>query len=219
MGRRLAPGSPDPLATELFPVADVDLDQAGELLISQIEQLGAGDPVVVVAHSAGGAMLARAAQLAPRLVAHAVYLTAYMPASGIPALAHARMPENDGSLTRSMLVADPAAVGTLCLDVACSEPAYRQRLREAFTGMLTPAVADAAIALLTMDAPASSSSFVAEQPRQLNRPGLQPWACRQLVQSHRIPDPGNALDGSTSMTESANGSDMLAIAQIRVLCH
>jgi alpha-beta hydrolase superfamily lysophospholipase len=42
------------LAAEPSPVADVDLDQAGELLISQIGQLGAGDPVVVVAHSAGG---------------------------------------------------------------------------------------------------------------------------------------------------------------------
>jgi len=53
------------LATEPSPVADVDLDQAGALLISQIEQLGAGDPVVVVAHSMGGAVLTRAAQLAP----------------------------------------------------------------------------------------------------------------------------------------------------------
>ena len=81
------------------------------MLISQIGQLGAGGPVVVVAHTAGGAMPTRAAQLAPRLVAHAVYLTAYMPASSIPALAHARMPENDGSLARSLLVADPPRSG------------------------------------------------------------------------------------------------------------
>ena len=124
-------------------MADVDLDQAGELLISQVGQLGAGDPVVVVAHSAGGAVLTRAAQLAPRLVAHAVYLTAFMPSSGVSVQAHARMPENDGSLLRSLLVADPAAVGALRLDVACPEPAYRQRLREAFYGDVDPAVADA----------------------------------------------------------------------------
>ena len=77
-------------ATEPSPVADVDLDQASELLISQIEQLGAGDPVVVVAHSAGGAVLTRAAQLAPRLWAHAVYLTAFMPA--FPASRSRRVP-------------------------------------------------------------------------------------------------------------------------------
>jgi len=145
------------LATEPSPVADVDLDQAGELLISQIGQLGAGDPVVVVAHSMGGAVLTRAAQLAPRLVAHAVYVAAFMPASGVSVQAHARMPENDGSLLRSLLVADPATVGALRLDVACPEPAYRQRLREAFYGDVDPAVADAAIALLTPDTPAGIS--------------------------------------------------------------
>jgi len=39
-----------------------------------------------------------------------------MPASGVPALAHTRMPENDGSLARSLLVADPAAIGALRLE-------------------------------------------------------------------------------------------------------
>jgi len=58
------------LASEPSPVADVGLDQAGELLVSQIEQLGAGDPVIVVAHSAGGAVLTRAAPQATALVAH-----------------------------------------------------------------------------------------------------------------------------------------------------
>jgi pimeloyl-ACP methyl ester carboxylesterase len=141
------------LATEPSPVADVDLDQAGDLLISQIGQLGAGGPVVVVAHSAGGVVLTRAAQLAPGLVAHAVYLTAIMPASGVHALACMRMPENEGGLVRTAVVADPAAVGALRLDVASPEPSYRQLLREAFYGDVAPSVADAAIALLTPDAP------------------------------------------------------------------
>ena len=99
------------LATEPSPVADVDLDQASELLISQIDQLGAGDPVIVVAHSAGGTVLTRAAQLVPARVAHAVYLTAYMPASGVPLRAYPRMPENEGGLLPRCVVADPAAVG------------------------------------------------------------------------------------------------------------
>ena len=32
-------------------MADVDLDHASELLVSQIDQPGAADPVIVVAHS------------------------------------------------------------------------------------------------------------------------------------------------------------------------
>ena len=142
------------LATELSPVAGVDLDQAGELLISQIGQLGAGDPVVVVAHSLGGVVLTRAAQLAPALVARAVYLTAFMPASGVPAVAYTRMPEHEGGLALSCVVGDPATVGALRLDVTSPDPAYRHKLREAFYGDVDPAAADAAIALLTPDCPA-----------------------------------------------------------------
>ena len=145
------------LATEPSPVADVDLDQASELLISQIDQLGTGDPVIVVAHSAGGSVLTRAAQLVPARVAHAIYLTAFMPASGVPLRAYTRMPENEGGLLPRCVVADPAAVGALRLDVTSPDPAYRQRLREAFYGDLDPALADAAIALLTPDAPAGIS--------------------------------------------------------------
>jgi pimeloyl-ACP methyl ester carboxylesterase len=142
------------LATELSPVAGVDLDEAGELLISQIGQLGAGDPVVVVAHSLGGVVLTRAAQLAPALVARAVYLTAFMPASGVPAVAYTRMPEHEGGLALSCVVGDPATVGALRLDVTSPDPAYRHKLREAFYGDVDPAAADAAIALLTPDCPA-----------------------------------------------------------------
>jgi pimeloyl-ACP methyl ester carboxylesterase len=82
------------LAAEVSPVAGVDLDQAGDLLVAQGKQLGAGAPVTVVAHSMGGAVLTRAGQLAPELIAHAVYLAAFMPASGVPSAAYPRMPEN-----------------------------------------------------------------------------------------------------------------------------
>jgi len=149
---------------------DVDLDQASELLVSQVKRLGAGDPVVVVAHSMGGAVLTRAAQQAPALVAHAVYLAALMPASGVSAAACARMPENAGGLVAAALVADPASVGALRLDVASPDPAYRQRLRQAFYGDLPPVAADAAIALLTPDAPAG----IADGTTTLTADG---WGC------------------------------------------
>jgi pimeloyl-ACP methyl ester carboxylesterase len=149
------PFDPGLLATEPSPVADVDLDQAGELLLAQARQLGAGDPVLIVAHSMGGPVLTRVAQAAPGLVAHAVYLTAFMPASGVPAVACLRMPENEGALAGACLVADPGAVGAFRLDVTSPDHAYRQRLCQAFYGDVAPAVADAAIALLTPDGPAS----------------------------------------------------------------
>ena len=142
------------LSTEVSPVADVGLDQAAELLVDQMEALGAGDPVIVVAHSMGGAVLTRAAQLATGLVAEAVYLTAFMPASGMPAAAYVRMPEHEGGLALRALVADPSAVGAFRIDVASPDPGYRQLLRDTLYGDVTSAVAEAAIALLTPDAPA-----------------------------------------------------------------
>ncbi|MGW1028243.1 alpha/beta fold hydrolase [Streptomyces sp. NPDC002577] len=112
------PFSPEEPATEVSPAVDVDLDRAGELLVSLIEKVGRGGPVTVVAHSMGGTVLTRAAQLAPELVAHAVYLTAFMPASGMPAAAYLRLPENAGSVMGPAFdtaVAD-VALGLLATD-------------------------------------------------------------------------------------------------------
>ena len=78
---------------------------AGDLLAAQVKQLG-GAPVTVVAHSMGGAVLTRAGQLAPELITHAVYLAAYMPASGVPPAAYVRMPENEGSRVGALRVGD-----------------------------------------------------------------------------------------------------------------
>jgi pimeloyl-ACP methyl ester carboxylesterase len=91
------PFAAEALAAEVSPVAGVDLDQAGDLLVAQAKQFGGGAPVTLVAHSMGGAVLTRAGQLAPELIAHAVYLTAFMPASGVPPAAYVRLPENEGS--------------------------------------------------------------------------------------------------------------------------
>jgi pimeloyl-ACP methyl ester carboxylesterase len=151
------PFDPKALATEVSPLADIDLDQAGDLLVAQTQQLGHGRPVTVVAHSMGGTLLTRAAQQAPQLVAHAVYLNAVMPASGVPANAYVRMPENEGSLLMPLLRADPAAIGAVRLDTASGDVHYRQQLRDAFYGDVDPAVADAAIGLLTPDVPAGIS--------------------------------------------------------------
>jgi pimeloyl-ACP methyl ester carboxylesterase len=148
------PFAPERLATEASPVADVGLDQAGDLLVSQIRQLGRGGPVAVVAHSMGGTVLTRAVQQAPELVAHAVYLTAFMPASDVPAIAYLQMPENAGEPVAPLYRADPAAIGAVRLDLASDDAGYRQQLRDAFFGDVAPAVADAAIGLLTPDAPA-----------------------------------------------------------------
>lgn len=76
-------------------MAGVGLDEAAELLASQIRQVGGGGPVTVVAHSMGGTVLTRAAQQVPELVGHMVHLAAFMPASDVPAVRREEEVEQD----------------------------------------------------------------------------------------------------------------------------
>lgn len=147
------PYDPEAVVTEVSPVADVSLDDAAELLTSQITRIGGGEPVAVVAHSAAGPVLTRVAQRTPWLVARAAYLSAYMPASDVPAAAYTRMPEAADGRVAPLLRGDPARTGALRLDLATDDAAYRQRLHEAFYGDVDPVLADAATGLLTPDAP------------------------------------------------------------------
>jgi pimeloyl-ACP methyl ester carboxylesterase len=144
---------PEAVSTEVSPVADVSLDDAAELLTAQVKRIGAGEPVVVVAHSAAGPVLMRVAQQTPDLVAHAAYLSAYMPASDVPAAAYIGIPEAAGNQVAPLLQGDPARTGALRLDLATDDAVYRQRLREAFYGDVDPVRADAATGLLTPDGP------------------------------------------------------------------
>ena len=130
--------------------------------------------MTAVAHSMGGNVLTRAVQDAPGLFARAVYVTAFMPASGVPAGAYIFAPENEGDLAGASLVADPGAIGGLRLDTVSPDSAYHQQLREAFFGDLTADVADAAIGLLTPDAPLY--------------PQIGTWAAR--ASEHRALPPG-----------------------------
>ncbi|MFG2249076.1 alpha/beta fold hydrolase [Spirillospora sp. NPDC048823] len=147
------PYNPEAVRTEVSPVADVSLDDAADLLTSQIKRIGGGEPVTVAAHSAAGPVLTRVAQQTPGLVAHAVYLSAYMPASNVPAAAYTRMPEAADDQVAPLLRGDPAQIGALRLDFRTDDAAYRRRLHEAFYGDVDPVLADAATGLLTPDGP------------------------------------------------------------------
>lgn len=141
-------------ASEVSPIAGVTLEVAGSLLVAQAEAFAGGKPVVVVAHSAAGPVLTRAAQTVPHLVGHAVYLTAFMPASGVAAGSYGNSLEQKGDRLAPLWIGDPHSSGALRLDTGSSGP-YRQQLRDAFYGDVDPDLADAAIALLTPDAPAA----------------------------------------------------------------
>ncbi|MEU6553121.1 alpha/beta hydrolase [Streptomyces sp. NPDC046915] len=139
-------------AVEPSPVAGITASSAAESLVEQVRRIGNGRPCLVVAHSMGGAVATAAAEQAPELFAELMYVTAFAPVSGMPAGQYILMPENAGERVASGLSADPASVGALRYDTGDS--ARWAAIREAFYNDVDEATADAAISLLTPDAPA-----------------------------------------------------------------
>ncbi|PRX15841.1 alpha/beta fold hydrolase [Actinoplanes italicus] len=126
----------------------VTATSAASLLIEQLRTIGRGEPVTVVAHSMGGVVATRAAELAPELFAGLIYLSAFAPVLGLPAGAYIDQPENLGEHVTGLIAADPAVTGTLRID-----PANTGAVRDCFYHDVPRPFADAAIALLTPDGP------------------------------------------------------------------
>jgi pimeloyl-ACP methyl ester carboxylesterase len=139
-------------AAEPSPAASVTASSAAQNLTEQLRRIGRGRPCVVVAHSMGGVVATAAAEQAPELVAAVVYIAAFVPVRGLPAASYFGLPENEGSMVALGLAADPAAVDAFRYDTG--NPASREVIRETFYNDVDPAMADAATALITSDAPA-----------------------------------------------------------------
>lgn len=146
------PFDPAAFAVEPSSVAGVTASSAAETLVGQLKAIGGGEACVVVAHSMGGTVVTAAAEQAPELFAHLVYVTAFAPVSGLPAGAYIVSPENEGSMVPDLLSADPAVTGALRIDTG--DRGRHAVIREAFYGDVDEATATAAIALLGPDAPA-----------------------------------------------------------------
>ncbi|WP_436535640.1 alpha/beta fold hydrolase [Actinoplanes sp. HUAS TT8] len=181
-GRR--PFDPAAFATEPSPVADIGLDVAADLLLAQLRQAGAGRPVSVVAHSMGGAVLTRAVEREPELVAHMLYISAYMPASGTPCLAYPALPEAQDNQFMSLLVGDPTVTGALRVDPGNLDPEVQAGFRRAFYGDVNKTTAAAATALLSCDAPLA---MVTESTELTDRWGSVPRTYVLCAQDRTIP--------------------------------
>jgi pimeloyl-ACP methyl ester carboxylesterase len=177
---RAVPFDPAVFATEPSPVAGITLRVAADTLIEQIRLAGGGAACMVVAHSLGGAVVTAAAQQAPELFAHLVFVSAYVPiTASVAELSSA--PEAAGALISAQLAADPAVVGALRRAPAGSG------MRELFYADVDPAVAEAAILLLGIDTPAT---FVAERIGVTrDRFGAIPHTFVVCTKDRAIPEP------------------------------
>lgn len=138
-------------ATEPSPVANITASSAAADLTDRIRTIGAGRPCLLVAHSMGGVVATTVAELAPELVGGLVYVSAFAPVAGVPAGYYSTIPENAGEKMNRLITADPAVVGAVRIDTGA--PARHDEIKETFYNDVDDRTADAAIALLSPDAP------------------------------------------------------------------
>ncbi|GHJ36624.1 alpha/beta fold hydrolase [Streptomyces sp. TS71-3] len=137
---------------EPSPVAGITASSAATSLVEQVRRIGGGRPCLVVAHSAGGTVATAAAEQAPELFAELMYVAAFAPVGGKSQAEYTFLPENAGEMVVGGLSADPLSVGALRYDAGDGD--RRAAIREAFYNDVDDATAEAAISLLTADAPA-----------------------------------------------------------------
>lgn len=153
-----AAGQPD-LATTQTAADDTTLEMAADVVIDALRAVRAassGDrAAVVVSHSSSGSIVSRAAERAPELIDHLVYVAAIVPSRLRSAMEVGALPEYGSQTMDGLVVGDPAITATLRINPRSSDPGYRDLLRRKFYGDVPPEVAAAFIELLCPDQPLS----------------------------------------------------------------
>ncbi|MGK3207785.1 alpha/beta fold hydrolase [Amycolatopsis sp. MEPSY49] len=122
------------LTTEVSPLRDLTLDDTADAVVAALRRLrGTGRRLVLVAHSLGGLTVTRAAEQAPGLVDHLVYVAALVPTLLGSAAAYLRLPEA-GPRYPDLYVGDPAAIGATRINFRSTDAGYRALLHRTFYG-------------------------------------------------------------------------------------
>lgn len=144
------------LDTEKSAVADVTVQDGADVILAHAAALRArGRRVVVVAHSAGGGPASLAAEQAPDVFDHLVYLSAFIPAGRPRFTDYITDPENACAATLPM-VGDPAELGANRINPLSQDPSVVDAIRSAFYNDLPADTSDTWRQLLHPDEPYSS---------------------------------------------------------------
>ncbi|MFD2420514.1 alpha/beta fold hydrolase [Amycolatopsis pigmentata] len=125
------PGQPG-LSGEPSPIKDVTLEVAAHAVIDALRSFGQTAPVVLVAHSMGGAVATLAAELAPELVDHLVYVAAFVPTRLPTAAAYLTLDEAKTRLGGGLHLGDPTVTGAVRINPRSADTAYLEQLRAAY---------------------------------------------------------------------------------------
>ncbi|MFF5234580.1 alpha/beta hydrolase [Dactylosporangium sp. NPDC000521] len=147
-----AAGQPG-LQSQPSPLVDVTLETAAQAVVAAARDLPRRP--VLVAHSMGGAVATRAAELAPELFEHLVYVTAFVPTRLKAAGAYLALPEAKSALGAGLYLGDPAVTGAVRINPRSTDEAYLDELHAAYFTGLGPEQFLACAAALTPDQPVS----------------------------------------------------------------
>jgi len=141
------------LRTEPSPLANLTLDEVAQDVVATLRRLPA--PPIVAAHSMGGTIATRVAELAPDLVSGLVYITAFVPTLLGTSGAYLALPEAKTALGGGLYLGDPAALGAVRIDPRDTDPAYQGELHAAYFSDVDRPAFQALAATLTPDQPLS----------------------------------------------------------------
>lgn len=220
------PLDPAAFGTEPSPVAGTTLDDYVNSILQTIRELRSEghDKVILVGHSMGGVPITAVAERAPEMIAHLVYLTAFMPASGVPGVAYISAPENKGELVAPQLMADPMKIGALRMDHRSTHPEYRANAKRAFYADVSNEDFDAVANLLTPDVPvgpfATPITTTAERWGSVRRhyiKCLQDQAIMPALQQRFIDEADAAVRSRPTVVHQMNTSHSPFMSQPRAL--
>ncbi|GAA5166139.1 MULTISPECIES: alpha/beta hydrolase [Amycolatopsis] len=151
------PGQPG-LDGEKSALHDVTMGQLTEVVLDALAEARTRyRHVVLVGHSAGGGPCSAAAEQAPELLDHLVYLSAFVPA-GRPRFADYIAAEENADAVRIPMLGDPAELGAFRINPLSPDPAEIGLLRRAFLNDLPADAPDSWRQFLHPDHPYASFS-------------------------------------------------------------
>jgi pimeloyl-ACP methyl ester carboxylesterase len=124
------------LADEPSPLRDLTLRETADVVVEVLRGLrseGSGRRTVLVGHSLAGPAITLAAESAPELVDHLVYVAALVPTALGSAAAYLALPEA-GPRYPFLYVGDPAVIGATRINPRSPDPEYRALLHRTFYG-------------------------------------------------------------------------------------
>ncbi|MER7078578.1 Lysophospholipase, alpha-beta hydrolase superfamily [Saccharopolyspora kobensis] len=180
----LQPGQPG-LTSEKSALSDVTTqDSANAVLDALAGARTRYRNVVLVAHSAGGSAASAAAEQAPELLDHLVYLSAFVPA-GRPRFADYIEAEENADAVRIPPLGDPAELGAVRINPLSPDPAAIELIRRAFLNDLPASSPDSWRQFLHPDHP--FSSMTTPVPVTAGRWGRLPRTFIRLTEDLALP--------------------------------